>query len=253
MTWWLSPLSWLLVAACLLLPRAPRWRWLGVGGGALVIVAVAGMTPLVANALVLRLERPTAVADDCRTHPPAVAVVLAGGVDALQRRSPAEAALNLASRRRMDGAIAFWRAGPGRGIVATGTSGIAGLPADALLMVAYAARMGVPAAAIRAEVEARTTWDNAARAAAMRPALPRRIALVTSAMHMPRARYAFRVHGFQVCDWPTDSRWVPADGASALLPRSTALAKTEAALHELVGLAYYRVRMRRGPAPAGGG
>lgn len=252
MTWWLSPLSWLFVAAGLLLLSDPRLRWLQVGGAALMMVAVAAMTPLVANALVLRLERPTAGADDCPLQPPAVAVVLAGGLDAPQHRIPRDAALNLASRRRMDGAIAFWQAAPGRSIVVTGSSHVAGLPPDALLMVAYAARMGVPAAAIRAEVVARTTWDNAARVAAMRPALPRRIALVTSAMHMPRARYIFDVRGFEVCDWPTDSRWVAADDAGALLPRSTALAKTEAALHELVGLAYYRARVRSASGSAGG-
>ena len=249
MKWWLSPLSWLFVAAVLLM-AAPRRRWLRVGGAALALFAVAGMTPLVANALVLRLERQEVGAVDCRARPPRVAVVLAGGLDAPQGRMPADAALNLASRRRMDGAIAFWQAGPGRSLVVTGTSRFTGLPADARLMAAYAVRMGVPATAIRVEADARTTWENAARAAQMRPALPRRIMLVTSAMHMPRAHYAFAVNGFVVCDWPTDNRWVAADDASALLPRSTALAKTEAALHEFVGLAYYRARAAS--APAGG-
>jgi len=252
MTWWLSPLTWLLVAAALLLSGGVRWRWLRLPAAALAALAVVGMTPLAANALVLRLERPAADADACRVQPPTVAVVLAGGLDAPQLRSPADAALNLASRRRMDAAVAYWHAGVGRRLVVTGTSQAAGLPPDALLMAAHAARLGVPAAAIHAEVAARTTWENAERIAAMRPALPRRITLVTSAMHMPRARFAFAARGFEVCAWPTDNRWVPATGVGALLPRSTALAKTEAALHELAGLAYYLARARAVPATARG-
>ena len=75
--------------------------------------------------------------------------------------------------------------------------------------------------------------------------MPRRLVLVTSAMHMPRSRLALGRAGFDVCPVPADSRRIAFGLPGYLIPGSSALDKTEAALHELVGLAYYRWRDAR--------
>ncbi|MGV8943530.1 YdcF family protein [Thermomonas sp.] len=251
MMWILSPLSWLLLAGVMLIPALrfrSRRRWPLFACCALAFAGYAGATPLVANALVAELEATPTVRRDCQVAPPTVAVVLAGGVDALQLRAGDDSVLNLASRRRMDAGIAYWRAAKGRALVITGTSDPV-MDSDARLMTLYTLRRGVPAHLVRLEEVASTTWENAARVAAMVPAIPRRITLVTSALHMPRALYSFEAAGFHVCPLPADRTWLPVGLPTSLVPRSSALVKTEAVLHELVGLAYYRSKDHAASTP----
>ncbi|MFD0737900.1 YdcF family protein [Lysobacter koreensis] len=244
----LSPLSWLLVAllaVCLGSWLHERGRWLRPAGAVIACVAVVAMTPWVANALVGWLEAPGSMPRSCQSSPPQVAVVLAGGVDAEPSGPTDFSALSITSRRRIERAVAWWRDQPGRSLVVSGGPQLAaGVPASALMLV-YARRLGVRDDALRAEQVSTSTWENARGLAALSPPIPRRVVLVTSAMHMPRARYAMTRAGFEACPLPADSRLVPFGLPGYLIPGSSALVKTEAALHELVGLVYYRWLDRR--------
>lgn len=71
----------------------------------------------------------------------------------------------------------------------------------------------------------------------------RRIVLVTSAFHMPRAVHLFERTGLTVTPFPVDYL-APDQGGLALLdfvPQSEALWQTEIALKEFYGMAYYRL------------
>jgi uncharacterized SAM-binding protein YcdF (DUF218 family) len=109
----------------------------------------------------------------------------------------------------------------------------------------YVRQRGVPEAALRSEDMSRTTWESARQLARLRPALPPRVALITSASHMPRAAYAMRKVGYEICPVATDRLHISPDWPGLLLPQRSALEKSEIALHELVGLLYYRVRFKR--------
>lgn len=249
--WILSPLSWLLpsilvFAVGALLPR--RRRWLLVLGGAGMAVSVLAMTPVVANRLVGWLEAMPTQPAACAVRPPDVAVVLAGGVDRFARSEDDVSVLSIGSRRRAEKALGWWLERPGRTLVVAGGSRRA-VP-EAILLAGYLRRLGVPADAIRTETRSLDTWENARNLAAMRPALPREVVLVTSAMHMRRADYSMREAGFLPCALGADWRYVPFRRWRYLLPDSGGLDKTEAALHELVGLAVYRIRHRGAEAPA---
>jgi uncharacterized SAM-binding protein YcdF (DUF218 family) len=241
----LSPLTWLLVAvlaACLSLRCGKRRRMALRACAVVAIVAVASMTPLVANILLGRLENITAGAPDCGSRMPTTAVVLAGGLSGRASGPDDLAVLGLASRRRLDRAVAWWHGGRGRQLVMSGGSWFGDGISDAGLMLGYARRLGVPESAIRVEDGSLTTWASAQELAAMRPALPKRIALVTSAAHMKRAVYALHEAGFEACPVVADRRRVPLDFPGMLVPQRSALEKTENALHEMVGMAYYRWR-----------
>lgn len=241
----LSPLTWLLVAvlaACLLL-RLGKRRRLALQACAVVATAsVVAMTPLVANVLLGNLENAAAGASDCGTPMPTTAVVLAGGLSGKASGPDDLVVLGLASRRRLDRAVAWWHEGSGRHLIMSGGSWFGDGSPDARLMQRYARRLGVPASAILVEDRSLTTWASAQELAAMRPALPKRIALVTSAAHMKRAVYAMQQAGFDACPVVADRRQVPLEFPGLLLPQRSALEKTEDALHELVGMAYYRWR-----------
>jgi uncharacterized SAM-binding protein YcdF (DUF218 family) len=246
--WLLSPLTWLLLAAALaglawcLRVRGP---WLVLGCGVLAAMAVVGMTPLMANALGGVLGRFVSTPFGCSQSPPATAVVLGGGVDGTPRSDTDFSALNLASRRRVDRAAAWWREGEGRTLVVVGGRLRHRDVSGAELMAAYARMLGVPAASMRQETHSRDTWENARNTARLQPRLPRRIVLVTSQIHMPRAQAAFRWAGFEVCPLGTDVRSLSSRLPGAVIPRTGALTNTEMALHEWVGLAYYRWRRHR--------
>jgi len=246
--WILSPLTWLTLAIAASVPAwfvRARWRWLWCCCAVFAAFALLMMTPLVANALLARLERPEPAEAACRSNAPEVVVVLAGGIDQLPTGASDFSALGVASRRRLDSALSYWRAAPGRLLVITGGPARPGVAAESRLLAAYAASFGVPESALRLETRATNTWQNAHFVSQLVPAVPHRIALATSALHMPRAILAFRSAGFEVCPIRADPRFTPNDLPDALVPRSSALLKTEAALHEFVGLIYYRLRALR--------
>ena len=70
----------------------------------------------------------------------------------------------------------------------------------------------------------------------------RKIILVTHAMHMRRAQAMFVDQGFEVVPAPTDFSSWPERRWRDLLPSSEGRNLAKLALHEVVGLAYYKLR-----------
>lgn len=113
-------------------------------------------------------------------------------------------------------------------------------PEAALMKQAAENDFGIHVAAI--EAQSRTTLENAINTAGLlRERHIQRVYLVTHAWHMPRALWAFQRAGIDVIPAPTgfetreDPRW------RAWLPSSRALYKLNLALHEIVGMAWYRI------------
>jgi uncharacterized SAM-binding protein YcdF (DUF218 family) len=70
-----------------------------------------------------------------------------------------------------------------------------------------------------------------------------RIVLVTSAWHMPRSVWCFESHGFEVIPAPVDYLTEQeAYDLRSYLPRWTTLSDSGQALHEYLGLLWYRLR-----------
>lgn len=240
MWWLLSPLSWLLLAICLAGGSVwMRSRALAVVSGLLAALAVMAMTPVFANFLIARLEAPVEQGKDCLHEPPVVAVVLGGGMDRMPRDSQDISVLSMISRRRIEHAVVWWKQTPGRRLLMSGGPLSPGEPAEAGLSARYAADRGVPISAMGVESQSRSTWENARYTRALGD-VPRRVVLVTSAIHMPRAVYSMRRAGFSVCPLPTESERTEFSLPGYLIPQAAAATKTQAALHEVVGLIYYR-------------
>ncbi len=97
---------------------------------------------------------------------------------------------------------------------------------------------------IRTETESLTTWDNAVQVAKLFH--PRKIILVTSAYHMPRAVYSFRKQKIEVVPAPTAYRIDrQSPGSLKYFPNISALRDSALALHERIGMFFYRLRHGR--------
>ena len=235
----LSPLV-LLLAGLLLLGMAARrrqrrLRLLAIG---CVLAALLAMTPLVANGLVFAVERQARAGDGACDGIEAV-VFLSGGVDQAPASASDLAALTADSVSRVF-ALARRELEPALPLVVSGGGPFNVAEAD--VIVTLMRGLGIGSEQVLLESRSGSTWESAVAVAQLLPGV-QRIALASSALHLPRAMLVFRAAGFEVCPWPLQSRWQAPRGAWSLLPQSSGLGKTEAALHEMVGMLWYRWRL----------
>ena len=95
----------------------------------------------------------------------------------------------------------------------------------------------MPAAAIVMESASRDTRENAGLTRAILAQRGyRRVLLVTSALHMPRALAKFRAEGIDAIPAPTDHEAQGVTTVSDWIPSTTALDGTSRALKEWIGL-----------------
>ena len=216
----------------------PRWLRGGVIVACAVLVLIAA--PLGANALVRIQESRVGDADMCRAPTDAI-VLLASGVHAAPRSDRDFAALDETSLRRLFAAVELYRRAPVPFVI-VGSSGYA--IADSRVLASLATSLGVADSDLREETTSLTTRENAAALALMQPPVARRIALVTSPVHMARALYAFRAAGFDACASPSRSDYHRFEGVGYLLPVESAAVKAETVLHEWAGEIVYRLSAR---------
>jgi uncharacterized SAM-binding protein YcdF (DUF218 family) len=130
-------------------------------------------------------------------------------------------------------------------VYASGGSPLAeGHQAEGAVMRRWLLRLGVPPEQAFAETSANNSWQNAVymkRVLAERGI--RRVILVTSAWHMPRSVWSFRVQGLEVipapCDYLTKQ---DSYDLRSFLPSWRALSDCGQVLHEYLGMLWYRLR-----------
>lgn len=250
--WMLSPLVLALVLWTLALALVWRGRRrLGLGVGLLVVLGLwVVATPLVATALAYPLERrfPAVLAEQA---PQADAIVLLGG-GLSGARPPVRPSFNLrGGADRVWHAAALFKAGKASWLLVAGGNqpGTEGVEVEAEAMRSMLLTLGVPAAAIRMEGLSRSTAENARQSLGLIRAVgAKRVLLVTSAMHMPRALRIFEAElsgsGVTLLPASTDVKALP-DSLHPLgrwLPDADSLRTSTAALKEYLGLAVMELR-----------
>lgn len=214
--------------------RAIRWVC-----DAVLALCLLLMTPLGANGLVRLIEGADPRPAECTRDASRQLVLLTGGAIRRPAGQTDFAALTPESASRLFDLLASGQLTEGRSLlIAGGGQGVS----EAAVVRQLAVRLGVPEARIVIEERSASTWENALRVAEMQPPVTRRVVLVTSALHMDRAAYSFARHGFDVCRFPVNSVYVPPGGIGYILPQQSALMKSDAAIHELIGSILYRAR-----------
>ena len=149
---------------------------------------------------------------------------------------------DLGSSRIAAGARA-WLAGRAPVIILSGGRAGPGGHSEADRMAGAIERLGVPHSALLLEQRSRDTRDNARFTAAIaRQRGIRRIALVTSSLHMPRARLLFRDAGLDVVAVPVPERAARSHWTQRWMPSRLALWRSGRALKEYTGLLEARMR-----------
>jgi len=142
---------------------------------------------------------------------------------------------------RLDRAAALYRERKLPILVSGGPIGDSSGSLAALMAQSLDREFGVPVE--WREEASQTTFENAQFSAAiLRRADIRTIALVTQPWHMKRAAWAFSREGFDVIPAPTAPTVIEPLDATAFFPQSVSLADSFYALHEMLGLVYYRWR-----------
>lgn len=93
------------------------------------------------------------------------------------------------------------------------------------------------------EDRSRTTWENALYTKELlRAGGINTVVLVTNAWHMRRALWSFERVGLHAIPYPAPLTYEESDRFEDYLPSMRALEDSYHALHEVIGLAYYRLR-----------
>lgn len=237
----LAPLTWalaLLLLALLLRGRPRLATALGVFG---VAQLVAFSTDPVATALMRHAEAPAVATDRPEVTYDAV-IVLGGVIESGATRATGTLQLSGAGDR-VTRAFDVLRTGHARQLLYS--CGLVdpqpGDVPESEQVVALLTSWGVAPARLLAETASRNTRENAVESARVVARQGwKRLLLVTSAAHMPRALGCFHAAGLAPDTLPVDHRAGDGRGES-WLPRAGPLAKSTDALRELAGRLVYRV------------
>lgn len=228
------------LGTALLLAAGPGFRWLGRQRVAVWFAASSCFwlwaTPLASDALPASVEAQAGPRTLESVPAAEVAVVLGGAVAGAQPPMRPDHDLTSAADRVWH-AARLYHAGKVRHVLLSGGASRAGQPAESLAMERFLLDLGVPAAVVwREEVSVNTATKTSESARLLRARGVGTIVLVTSALHMRRARANFERTGLVVHPAPTDFEVVDEPfELNRLLPDAGALEGSARAFKEVVG------------------
>jgi len=238
-----APLTWtlLLVALGWALRRRTTLAW------SLVVLAATQLlvfsTPRVADSLMRWTE--AAAPRTFVTNETYDAVIVLGGV--MEQRSPwMDNGKDLSgAAERITRCFELLRAGRARNVLVSGglMDPAPGVPSEAEQLAAMLEDWGISDDRITVETRSRNTHENAVESARIVSERGwRRVLLVTSAKHMPRALGCFRRAGLTPDALPVDYRGGSEAAGASWLPRASDLELSTDALRELAGRVAYRLQ-----------
>ncbi len=219
----------------------PRWRVVVLGLCAWLYLAA---TPAVANLALYFLESrfPRVEPAEVTARPQAAVVVLASGYERTTIAGD-EVRLGEAGWERLLAGVTLWRRTGGTlYLVGQPAAGEPGSVAEVMARVAR--ELGVPAARLRVDGRSSDTYENLLFLRGALEEVPGPVWIVSSAAHLPRAMGVAARLGIPARAYPCDYRAIRYWGVTAWIPANSAFPKLRVALHEYLGMLYYRLRGR---------
>jgi len=211
-----------------------RTRFSRAGGrlliAAVILIAVIGVLPI-GSALALLLEDRFPQWDFGKV-PPSGVVILGGTIDAKKSGARGQISLGEAAER-ITSTVEIARKYPTARVVISGGT-------ESEFVGRLLESLGVQRDRITLESQSRNTAENAAFTKGIIDPKPgERWLLITSAMHMPRAIGSFRNVGFPIEAYPVDYQTAGPQDLWSLSDPLEGIRRTNAAVHEWVGLLIY--------------
>jgi uncharacterized SAM-binding protein YcdF (DUF218 family) len=211
-----------------------RWAWALIATGGITLFALS--LPIVADALAMRVAAALPY-PDMDGAPEQAIVVLSGGIR-VNARSASGAGVRGATLARLAAAAGLARR-TGLPLLLSGGMVEKGPPEAQVMADVLAADFGLKAAFV--EDRSRNTHENAVESARILQQVGiRRVWLVTSDVHLPRAVAEFHRTGLRVRPLAAGGPGRLPDGVWAWLPHPWALEESHAALYEWLGRAAMR-------------
>jgi uncharacterized SAM-binding protein YcdF (DUF218 family) len=216
-----------------------RRAWV-LSGMCLLYVA---STPLVSDALFRKIEQRVARLTPADAPQADAIVALSAGMGWVKTKTGFVA--EWPTPGRFFGGIDLFQAGKAPLLVFTGGK----LPwqqgdeTEGEVLKKYAERMQVPSNSLLVTERVENTEQEALAAKKLLQPAVRKIILVTSAFHMPRAQHLFEQAGFEVFPYSVNIR-IEAESITPMsfLPDPQSLSATGTALRELLGRLYYQLK-----------
>jgi uncharacterized SAM-binding protein YcdF (DUF218 family) len=210
--------------------RRASWPLLAIAG-CVTLLFSSGMT---AAALMSPLEYGYPTLHDPGTFPQARHIVVLTGWATNDADMPLTGRMGSSAAYRVLLALELFEERPDCDIIVSGSSKTANIMGEALR------KLGVPAQKLRLETQSN---DTGASAAHLLPLVGRdEFFLVTSAGHLPRAIEAMRRLSLSPIAAPTDHK-MPKDWRRAdWIPAPGSLEVSDLAVHEYLGIVWYRLR-----------
>ena len=201
----------------------------------------------VANALIQPLESMCRAAGVDEIKNVQAVIVLGGGSKQASKLRP-RAELSGASLTRLVGGVKIFKDCGAKYLIVSGCSGIDGGLTTAEIMARTAFEMGVPSESIIVEKKATDTFEHPPRILEILPRVKNmRVAIVTSAVHMPRSVMAFEEYFDADKLVPAPVTWyynVLPLSIRSFIPRAEALDVSTSACREYFGRIWYHIRSK---------
>ncbi len=219
-------------------------KWAVVAVALWLLFYAFSTAPVVVNPLVVALEQPYGLHEDC--SPGSHLVVLGGGVDSRVRSEQDFYRMRPATFVRATEAATIALADPGLRVIVAGGA-LKQVP-EADVIAHYLLTLGVLESQLLLESRSSNTRENALNVLGLlsQEKVTGPIRLVTSALHMRRAlgtfQQVFSDSGLTFCPVSTDIQGLLNPQAYAWMPQTTSLVKFDLWLHEIIALTVYRLR-----------
>lgn len=207
------------------------------------LTLLAASMPQVSNVIVSRLENKYPV---MQSLPADTGLILVLGFGhSYDPVRPINSILSSVALSRLTEAVRLWKTKPQTRLIVSGTPPSENTPSHAALMEKMALALGVPQNRLIRFDQARDTEDEILSATSLLSdqsgEFGTRLVVVSSAIHLPRAAMLLDLYDVSYSLAPTEfilstGKW--------FLPSAGTLLSTDRALHEWVGMLWYRLRNR---------
>ncbi len=102
----------------------------------------------------------------------------------------------------------------------------------------YLLQLGISNDRVIVEDNSNTTFESAINSRLIFSP-EKKVVLITSQIHMRRARLTFEKAGYLICPVVSHNQYIKVSGLRSLLPDSHAIIKSEKVIHELIGIVWY--------------